>query len=82
MSDSVSKSHPEVMEPEGFSDLSIIGWVIVKKNGKEPLKTNAYPRTTAKCYSSAGKAKAAFANSKYKRHHALYMIVPVYFPSW
>lgn len=40
-----------------------LGWIVV--HNELPLKTNLYPRRTAKLYSTLGSAKAAMANSEY-----------------
>lgn len=68
------------MEPQFHM---IVGYMAFDTRIQRPVRTNAYPRETAKIYGSAGIAKAAMMNSNSREDYesGLINIIPVTVPT-
>lgn len=64
-----------------MTERNIIGWVAVSKNSGAPIKTNLYPRETAKLYTTLGTAKAAIKQSNYASIFDDIEFIPVHYPN-
>lgn len=56
----------------------LIGWVIVDRDKKEPVKTGSWSSRSAKLYSSRGRAKAALSYGSHRGKNKNVEIIPVY----